>query len=336
MPLKNDKKKSPQKWSNNEFVERVNKELDSEEEVIFREWKAEQEQKKNIRKLQKFFPKKNGNTIVSTRVDDGTIRLNKFLANSGLGSRRGVDEYIKRGEVTIDGVVATEMGARIDPTKQEIKYKGKVLKPIEEKYYVLLNKPKDTVTTSDDPQGRKTVMDYTQPLVPEGVRIFPVGRLDRNTTGLLLLTNDGDLAQKLSHPSYRLKKIYHASLDRNLKPADLAKIAAGLELEDGFAMVDQVSYMSGEPATEIGIEIHIGRNRIVRRIFEHLGYDVVKLDRIYYGGLTKKDVKRGHARLLNEREILMLKLFTGNKEDRVDNNGFQRGAFKKQKTGKPD
>jgi 23S rRNA pseudouridine2605 synthase len=203
------------------------------------------------------------------------------------------------------------MGLRIAPDTDEVQYKGQILKPIGKQYYILMNKPKDFVTTLNDPEGRRTVAELIKD--DDVPRVFPVGRLDRMTTGLLLLTNDGDLAQKLSHPSYKIKKIYHVKLDRNVKPADIDKIAAGLDLEDGKAVVDKVAYMMDCPPNEVGVELHSGKNRIVRRIFEHLGYEVEKLDRIYYGGLTKKDLRRGWWRHLTEQEVVMLKHFTGSK-----------------------
>ena len=198
------------------------------------------------------------------------------------------------------------MGYRVQP-KDVIKFKGKIVQPNQRKVYILLNKSKNHITTTHDPQGRRTVMDLVKDACEE--RVYPVGRLDRQTTGLLLITNDGDLAKKLAHPSHKVKKIYHVVLDKKVSVNDIEKIANGLELEDGLAMVDKVSYIQNKPYNEIGIEIHIGRNRIVRRIFEHLGYEVVKLDRVYYGGLTKKDIPRGKYRFLKPEEIRMLKYF---------------------------
>ena len=232
------------------------------------------------------------------------------MADCGIGSRRSVDELIKAGDVTINDLVVTEMGHRVNPTTDNVFYKGKKMEVTGEMVYVLLNKPKDFVTTTDDPQGRRTVMDLVR-TAAEHSRLFPVGRLDRNTTGLLLLTNDGDLAQKMAHPSYSIKKIYHVVLDKPVTAADMDAIKAGVTLEDGVATIDTVSYMEGYPKNEVGIELHIGRNRIVRRIFEHLGYEVEKLDRILYGGLTKKNIMRGHWRNLTEQEVVMLKHFTG-------------------------
>jgi len=234
-----------------------------------------------------------------------TIRLNKYIANSGISSRRKADELIKAGNVTVNGEVVLEMGYRVEKT-DEVQFKGKVVKPETNKVYLLLNKPKNTITTANDPRGRKTVMDIVGSACKE--RIFPVGRLDRNTTGLLLFTNDGDLAKKLSHPKHKVNKVYNATLDKKVSPEHLQMIAEGLELEDGKAGVDSVYYIEGNKS-EVGIEIHIGKNRIVRRIFEHLGYEVVKLDRVYYGGLTKKNLPKRRFRFLSEREVIMLKHF---------------------------
>lgn len=233
-------------------------------------------------------------------------RLNKFLANAGIASRRASDELIKAGNVTINDKIILEMGYRVQPD-DVVKFKGKVIKANVRKVYILMNKPKNTITTTHDPQGRKTVMSILKNACDE--RVYPVGRLDRETTGLLLFTNDGDLAKKLAHPSYNVKKIYHVVLDKKVSVQDVEKIGEGLELEDGLAMVDKVSYVQNKPKNEIGIEIHIGRNRIVRRIFEHLGYQVVKLDRVYYAGLTKKDIPRGMYRFLKPEEVRMLKYF---------------------------
>jgi len=234
------------------------------------------------------------------------IRLNKFVAHCGICSRRKADEYIKQGLVQVNGKLIKEPGHRIKPT-DEVKYKNEIIKIEVRRIYVLMNKPKGTITTSSDDKGRKTVMDLIGTDVKE--RIFPVGRLDRETTGLLVLTNDGDLAKKLSHPSYNVKKIYHVVLDKPVIKNDLQKIREGLNLEDGKAEVDGVDYVRNKGKNEVGIEIHIGKNRIVRRIFEHLGYEVVKLDRMYYGGLTKKDLPRGRYKFLEEKEIIMLKHF---------------------------
>ncbi|WP_288325426.1 pseudouridine synthase [uncultured Phocaeicola sp.] len=232
------------------------------------------------------------------------IRLNKFLANAGVCSRREADEFITAGVVSVNGVVVTELGTKIKRT-DEVKFHDEPVS-IERKAYVLLNKPKDCVTTSDDPQERKTVMDFVKDACKE--RIYPVGRLDRNTTGVLLLTNDGDLASKLTHPKYLKKKIYHVYCDKNVAKADLDQIAAGVTLDDGDIHADAISYASDTDKSQVGIEIHSGKNRIVRRIFESLGYKVVKLDRVYFAGLTKKGLRRGDWRYLTEQEVNMLRM----------------------------
>lgn len=235
---------------------------------------------------------------------DEPIRLNKFLANAGICSRREADEFITAGVVSVNGVVVTELGTKVKRT-DEIKSHDQPVN-IERKVYVLLNKPKDCVTTSDDPQERKTVMDFVKGACKE--RIYPVGRLDRNTTGVLLLTNDGDLASKLTHPKYLKKKIYHVYCDKNVTKADLDQIVSGITLDDGEIHADAVSYASETDKSQVGIEIHSGKNRIVRRIFEALGYRVIKLDRVYFAGLTKKGLHRGDWRYLTEQEVNMLRM----------------------------
>ncbi len=232
------------------------------------------------------------------------IRLNRFISNSGVCSRREADKLIEMGLISVNGKVITEMGYQVSPS-DVVKYRKRVLK--REKFvYVLLNKPKDYITTTNDPQDRKTVMDLVKNSCDE--RIYPVGRLDRNTTGLLLFTNDGELAKKLSHPSHDVKKVYQVELDKPLAEEDFDKIAEGVILEDGYAPVDEVAVLNQE-RTLVGVEIHIGRNRIVRRIFNHLGYDVVKLDRTMYAGINKKDISRGDWRYLSEKEVIRLKYF---------------------------
>lgn len=235
---------------------------------------------------------------------DEPIRLNKFLANAGICSRREADEFITAGVVSVNGVVVTELGTKVKRT-DEIKFHDQPVN-IERKVYVLLNKPKDCVTTSDDPQERKTVMDFVKGACKE--RIYPLGRLDRNTTGVLLLTNDGDLASKLTHPKYLKKKIYHVYCDKNVTKADLDQIVSGITLDDGEIHADAVSYASETDKSQVGIEIHSGKNRIVRRIFEALGYRVIKLDRVYFAGLTKKGLRRGDWRYLTEQEVNMLRM----------------------------
>lgn len=235
---------------------------------------------------------------------DVEIRLNKFLANSGVCSRREADELIAKGAVTVNGIVVTELGSRVTPL-DVVEYDGKRVEA-ESKVYVLLNKPKNCVTTSDDPECRLTVMDLVKNACTE--RIYPVGRLDRHTTGVLLITNDGELASKLTHPSYLKKKIYHVWLDREVSMEDMQRIADGIELEDGEIHADALSYVKEDDLSQVGIEIHSGRNRIIRRIFEHLGYKVVKLDRVYFAGLTKKNLPRGRWRYLNEQEVNNLRM----------------------------
>ena len=232
------------------------------------------------------------------------IRLNKFLANAGVCSRREADEFIQAGVVTVNGEVVTELGTKVMRT-DEVKFHDQPV-TLEKKVYVLLNKPKDYVTTSDDPQQRKTVMDLVQNVCPE--RIYPVGRLDRNTTGVLLLTNDGDLASKLTHPKFLKKKVYHVYLDKNVTAHDMQQIATGIQLEDGEIKADAIEYASDTDKSQVGIEIHSGKNRIVRRIFESLGYRVVKLDRVQFAGLTKKNLRRGDWRFLTEKEVEMLRM----------------------------
>lgn len=232
------------------------------------------------------------------------IPLNKFLAHSGISSRRDSADIVKSGLVVVNGKVITEPGFKVSE-KDEIKVNGKPIAIRRTMVYILINKPKDYITTTDDPQGRKTVLDLIRNATTE--RVYPVGRLDRNTTGVLLLTNDGDLAQKLAHPSYEVKKIYEVKLDKPLVKKDFDAILAGIELEDGFIAPDVLAYADPKDKSVIGIEIHSGRNRIVRRIFEHMGYDVRNLDRVMYANLTKKNVERGKWRFLNEKEVRLLK-----------------------------
>ncbi len=235
---------------------------------------------------------------------DELVRLNKFLANAGVCSRREADEFIQAGVVSVNGEVVTELGTKVKRS-DEIKFHDQPVN-VEKKVYVLLNKPKDYVTTSDDPQARKTVMDLVKGACKE--RIYPVGRLDRNTTGVLLLTNDGDLASKLTHPKFLKKKVYHVYCDKNVTSHDLEQIAAGITLDDGEIHADAISYASETDKKQVGIEIHSGKNRIVRRIFESLGYRVTKLDRVLFAGLTKKNLRRGDWRFLTEQEVNMLRM----------------------------
>ncbi|MBO7069351.1 MAG: RNA-binding S4 domain-containing protein [Prevotella sp.] len=240
-----------------------------------------------------------------THIDpEEPIRLNKFLANAGICSRREADSFIEAGVVSVNGQVVTELGTKVKRSDTVLFHDQLV--SIEKKVYILLNKPKDYVTTSDDPQNRKTVMDLVKGACQE--RIYPVGRLDRNTTGVLLLTNDGELASKLTHPQFMKKKIYHVYLNKNVTAADMRMIADGIQLEDGEIHADAIEYASETDRKQVGIEIHSGRNRIVRRIFESLGYKVVKLDRVFFAGLTKKNVRRGDWRFLTEKEVNMLRM----------------------------
>jgi 23S rRNA pseudouridine2605 synthase len=245
---------------------------------------------------------KPGKRSVKT-APEPAIRLNRFIALSGVCSRRDADQLILRGEITVNGKVVKEMGTKVS-ADDDIRYKNKRLKA-ESPVYVLLNKPKGYVTTVEDPHADKTVLDLVKDACTE--RIYPVGRLDKATTGVLLLTNDGDLAGKLTHPRYQKKKIYHVWLDRDVTKNDIARLADGVELDGEKVTADAVAYVSVDDKTQIGIELHSGQNRVVRRMFEALGYDVRKLDRVYFAGLTKKSLPRGRWRLLTEKEIIMLK-----------------------------
>jgi len=238
------------------------------------------------------------------KVDVGGIRLNKFISNSGVCSRREADTYIEHGSVTVNGNLITEMGYKVQPN-DDVRFDGTSISP-EKKKYVLLNKPKNYITTMDDERGRKTVMELVSNAANE--RIYPVGRLDRMTTGLLLFTNDGELAKKLTHPKHDVKKLYHASLDRKLDLKDLQKLRGEVIIEGKKVFIDAVSYVEGQSKTEVGIEIHSGRNRIVRKIFEHVGYKVVKLDRVLFAGLTKKNLPRGRWRELTKQELANLQM----------------------------
>ncbi len=247
--------------------------------------------------------KKKSSTVAKTG-DSDEIRLNKYIANSGICSRREADTYIKSGSATVNGEIITEMGFKVKLT-DEVRFDDALISP-EAKRYVLLNKPKNYITTMDDERGRKTVMELINKAAKE--RIYPVGRLDRLTTGLLLFTNDGEMAKKLTHPKHQVKKLYQVNLDKKLSMTDLNKIAENFVLDGKMVFVDKVSYIENKPKTEIGIEIHSGRNRIVRRIFEHFGYKVTKLDRVIFAGLTKKNLSRGVWRHLSEQEVNNLKM----------------------------
>ena len=244
-------------------------------------------------------PRKDKSSIVSSEIKKN-MRLNQFIAHAGICSRRKADDLILGGEISVNGEKVRSLGQKIDP-KDQVYYQGKLIQA-QKKVYILLNKPKDFITTTDDPQERKTVMELIKNATNE--RIYPVGRLDRNTTGLLLFTNDGDLAGKLAHPSGNIQKLYHVTLNKTLKPGDLLKIKEGLELEDGIILVDAISYVEGASHNEVGVQIHSGKNRIVRRIFESLGYEIEKLDRSMYAGLTKKDLSKGKWRNLTAKELI--------------------------------
>jgi len=236
-------------------------------------------------------------------IGDGLIRLNKYIANSGICSRRDADEIIKDNQVTVNGKPVNEMGYKVART-DTVKIKDKLIR-FEKNIYIIINKPKGVLTTVSDDRGRKTVISILDNKVKE--RIYPVGRLDKDSTGILLLTNDGDLTKKLTHPKYNKKKVYHAFLDKDLEDIDLDKLAHGAELEDGFMKFDSLAFPDPKSKKDLGVEIHSGKNRIIRRMFAHFGYTVVKLDRVYFAGLTKKDLKRGRWRYLSEREVSNLK-----------------------------
>lgn len=242
-------------------------------------------------------------TIVK-KADTSMMPLNKFIAHAGVCGRREAAELVKLGHITVNGDKVFEPGFKVSE-KDTVTFKGKKVFLQQNLVYILLNKPKDYITTASDPQGRKTVLDLIKGVTAE--RVYPVGRLDRNTTGVLLLTNDGELAQKLTHPSFEIKKIYEVKLDKPVVKKDMEAIAAGITLEDGFVAADSVGYVDSKDKSVIGIELHSGRNRIVRRIFEHLGYDVKNLDRVMFANLTKKNVERGKWRYLNEKEVRLLK-----------------------------
>ncbi|WGH75342.1 pseudouridine synthase [Tenacibaculum tangerinum] len=254
--------------------------------------------------FKKDFRKPKSNKPAQQKTENTGVRLNKFISNSGICSRREADTYIEHGSVSVNGKLVTEMGYKVQPT-DEVRFDGTLIS-MEQKRYVLLNKPKNYITTMEDDRGRKTVMELIGNATRE--RIYPVGRLDRNTTGLLLFTNDGELAKKLTHPKHNVRKLYHASLDKKLTIADLEKLRGDVVIEGKKVFIDAVSYVEGERKTEVGIEIHSGRNRIVRKIFEHFGYHVVKLDRVVFAGLTKKNLPRGRWRELTQQEINTLQM----------------------------
>ncbi len=259
---------------------------------------------KKYKTFSKRAPKPKATPIATSEEISKGIRLNKYIANAGICSRREADTFISSGSATVNGKVITEMGYKVQEG-DIVKFDNVLISP-ENKQYLLLNKPKNFITTMDDDRGRRTVMDIVGAATKE--RIYPVGRLDRNTTGLLLFTNDGELAKKLTHPKHDVQKLYHVTLDKKLTMADLHKIADGFVLDERRVIVDEISYIQGVTKSEVGVKIHSGRNRIIRRIFEHFDYKVVKLDRVVFAGLTKKNLPRGHWRLLTEQEIINLKM----------------------------
>ena len=238
-------------------------------------------------------------------IPTGPMRLNRFLANSNICSRREADEFIEAGVVSVNGEIVTQLGVKITPYVDKVLFHDQLVS-LEKKVYILLNKPKNVVTTTDDPEERKTVMDLVQNACRE--RIYPVGRLDRNTTGVLLITNDGDLAAKLAHPAHNCKKIYQVKLDRDFENDDMQKLLDGVTLEDGEISVDQISFVKEDDHSVVGVEVHSGKNRIVRRLFEHLQYKILSLDRVYFAGLTKKNLPRGKWRYLSDAEVNILKM----------------------------
>lgn len=266
----------------------------------FKKWDEKEEKEERT----KNFVQKRRLQKIEKDIQKETIRLNKYIANSGICSRRQADDLIKQGLVTVNGKVVMEMGYQVQKT-DKVSFDGQNLTP-EKPVYVLLNKPKGYISTTNDEKARKTVVDLTANASP--YRLFPVGRLDRSTTGVILLTNDGHLTKKLTHPSFQVKKIYHVVLDRKLSVEDMKAIAEGIRLEEGVAQVDHISFIEGKPKNEVGIEIHIGWNRIIRRIFQRLGYEVEALDRVMFAGLTKKNIKRGHWRILTDLEVNNLKM----------------------------
>jgi len=286
--------KERRRYQHRDRAERAEKDLDKKDNAVEGE-ESFKTKSKYSKKKQLEYNRLNGPA-------DGMMRLNKFIANSGVCSRREADKLIADRQIMVNGITVTEVGTKVS-MDDDIRLDG-VRLMAEAKVYLLMNKPKDFVTTLDDPTGRKTVMDLIGDACDE--RIYPVGRLDRATTGVLLFTNDGNLTKKLTHPKYEKKKIYHVHLDRNITKDELTKIAEGFELEDGFIQADEISYVDAKDKSQVGIEIHSGKNRIVRRIFEHLGYEVQKLDRVYFAGLTKKNLPRGKFRFLTQKEINIL------------------------------
>lgn len=273
-----------------------------------KQWKKERAAQIELEKKRKLEADKPRPIIVKKKITDELMPLNKFIAHSGICARREAALLVKDGKVEVNGNKVTEPGFKVSP-KDKVYVNGKKATIVIDLVYILLNKPKDYITTSDDPEGRKTVLELVKQASRD--RVFPIGRLDRNTTGVLLLTNDGELTQKLSHPSNEVRKVYEVKLDKPLAKKDMEEVAKGLTLDDGFIKPDAIAYADAKDKSVIGIEIHSGRNRIVRRIFEHMGYDVRNLDRVMFAGLTKKNVERGKWRFLSEKEIRALKFFGG-------------------------
>jgi 23S rRNA pseudouridine2605 synthase len=276
---------------------------DGEERKSYRKDDSHQDKKRSYKDKPSFKKSNKQGDPHQAKKHDGLTRLNKYLSNAGICSRREADDLIKAGAVSVNGKVVMEMGYKVGPD-DKVNYGGETLRN-QKKIYLLLNKPKDYITTTDDPQERRTVMELIEGACKE--RVYPVGRLDRNTTGLLLFTNDGEVATRLMHPKFGIKKVYHVTLNKNLKAEDFETLMEGVELEDGFIKPDELSYLEGSKK-ELGIEIHSGRNRIVRRLFEHIDYEVIKLDRVVFAGLTKKDLPRGKWRFLSEKEVGFLKM----------------------------
>lgn len=272
------------------------------------------DKKRTEQRIQRVDPaQKQSQPVISRPQHSELMPLNKFISHAGVSGRREAAEIVKKGIVKVNGKIITEPGHKISPN-DEVVVNGKKIFLSKNLVYILLNKPKDFITTTEDPQGRKTVLDLIRHATTE--RVYPVGRLDRNTSGVLLFTNDGELSQKLTHPSNEIKKIYAVTLDRPLDKKDFDQILKGIVLEDGPASVDKLAYTDTQDKKQLGVEIHSGRNRIVRRIFEHLGYDVKNLDRVMFGGLTKKNIERGKWRFLNEKEVRELKYFSSSKPSR--------------------
>lgn len=291
------------KKSSNNF-DRFQKKSNAARKEEFR--KGKRQWKQEVRSQRSEVGSKKYDTSDIIHPISNLMPLNKFIAHSGICSRRDAAEVVKQGKVKVNDALITEPGYKVS-SKDDVRLNGKKIFPVKNLVYILLNKPKDFITTTDDPQGRKTVLDLIRHATKE--RVYPIGRLDRNTSGVLLLTNDGELSQQLTHPRHEVKKVYHITLDRPLEKKDFEQLLNGVNLEDGLAKADAIGYTDNRDKSQIGIEIHSGRNRIVRRIFEHLGYDVRYLDRVIFAGLTKKNVERGKWRFLTEKEVRELKYF---------------------------